>query len=84
MVTPQDIKKAFEDLKDMIQQAESDTRAGKEIDLGDLDLEVSKLCGAAKDLPPEASEIVHDPMLEMISALETLAHTLKDVQESEE
>lgn len=68
----------FEELRDFIKKAEEETRQMKEVDLGDLDLKVSKLCDAAKSLPPEDMLLVQEPMLDMISALEDLADALKD------
>lgn len=74
----------FEALREFIVKADQDTRDLKEVDLGDLDLKVSKLCDAAKSLPAEEAILVQEPMLEMITALEDLAEALKYAESQEE
>ena len=80
----EDIMTDLMDLTQFISEAETQTRAMQEVDLDDLDLKVAGLCEEVQALPADQTAAVQQPMMDMISGLESLAEALKEAQEKSE
>lgn len=82
--TEKNLKARFEALIAFIREAQDTVENGTVVDLGDLDMKVSKICEDVENSEPSIAKNVQPLMADMITHLDALAQSLSKLQDQQE